>query len=485
MRKAMSICLVVLALALLSFVLRSSDDLAGSPLTEDGYYSLSVARSLADGHGLTIDGTQLTNGFQPAFTVVTAVAFIGSGSVETSLRIVLLLHWLVFIATAYVIGLIARDLFGRDTDDGRLAQLLAPVLFLSGLFTIQVGFNGLETGALLLGYALAWRFAQTHDLGDVRHLAVFGVILGLVVLVRIDAVFFVAAAVAAVAWRWTVRRGVLLAAVAAVVSSPWWIYNAVFFGSLVPSSGTSQTDWALSTSRLWEGVRGLAVGAVPWLTSSKIDQDLALLRPVITVVGAVVVVRLVRRRAMHVAERRTWEFAAVLCVTYLALAAWYLTSSHATHFYGRYLAPVVLVVVMGATVVAMTHLRRLIGFGSVLATVVAAGAVLGLFHSNLDPRNPMLDEQVALVEAVVPVGETVAAKQSGTLGFFRSDVVNLDGKVNPEALEARGDMPGYISRIGVRWLCDWDAVVERIVAADDAIWTSVDRRGTFVCWYRQ
>ena len=120
-RKAMSICLVVLALALLSFALRSSDDLAGSPLTEDG--------------------TQRTNGFQPAFTVVTAVAFIGSGSVETSLRIVLLLHWLVFIATAYVIGLIARDLFGRDTDDGRLAQLLAPVLFLSGLFTIQVGFT--------------------------------------------------------------------------------------------------------------------------------------------------------------------------------------------------------------------------------------------------------------------------------------------------------------------------------------------------------
>jgi len=484
-RKALSICLAVLALALLSFALRSSDDVAGSPLTEDGYYALSVARNLADGNGLTIDGTQSTNGFQPAFTVAMAVAFIGSGSVETSLRIVLLLHWLVFIATAFVIGLIARDLFGSDTDEGRLAQLLAPVLFLSGLFTIQVGFNGLETGALLLGYALAWRYAQTHDLGGVRHLAVFGVILGLVVLVRVDAVFFVVAASAAVAWRWTVRRGALLAGVAAAVSSPWWIYNAVIFGSLVPTSGTSQTHWELSTSRLWEGVRGLAVGAVPWLASNKIDQHLTLLRPVITVVGVVAVVRLVRRRAMLVAERRTWEFASVLGVTYLALTAWYLMSSYATHFYGRYLVPVVLVVVMGATVVAITHLRRLIGVGSILATVVAASAVLGLFHSNLDPRNPMLDEQVALVEAVVPPGETVAAKQSGTLGFFRSDVVNLDGKVNPDALEARGDLPAYISRIGVRWLCDWDAVVERIVAADDEVWTPVDRRGTFVCWYRQ
>ena len=42
------------------------------PLTEDGYYSLSVARNLAAGKGMTIDGANLTNGFQPLFTMIEA-----------------------------------------------------------------------------------------------------------------------------------------------------------------------------------------------------------------------------------------------------------------------------------------------------------------------------------------------------------------------------------------------------------------------------
>lgn len=61
---------VVVGLVLFSLVLRPAGHVYDMPLTEDGYYSLSVARNLAAGHGMTIDGINLTNGFQPLFTVI-------------------------------------------------------------------------------------------------------------------------------------------------------------------------------------------------------------------------------------------------------------------------------------------------------------------------------------------------------------------------------------------------------------------------------
>src|SRR6476469_3707317 len=62
-----SICL---ALALFSLVVRSQSSIFELPLTEDGYYLLSVSRNIAIGHGITIDGQQWTNGIQPLFALL-------------------------------------------------------------------------------------------------------------------------------------------------------------------------------------------------------------------------------------------------------------------------------------------------------------------------------------------------------------------------------------------------------------------------------
>ena len=102
---------LVVALAL---CFRPEGDLPGAPLTEDGFYSLSVARHAALGHGLTIDGETWTNGFQPLFTLLTIPAFaLAGGDRFEALRYVLALHWLFFLATALLLGAIVRDTVGR------------------------------------------------------------------------------------------------------------------------------------------------------------------------------------------------------------------------------------------------------------------------------------------------------------------------------------------------------------------------------------
>src|SRR5262249_6778496 len=71
--------IAVLVLAGLSLALRPDSTVFMKPLSEDGYYSLAVARSIAAGHGVTIDGVTPTNGFQPLLTFVQAGLFAVAG----------------------------------------------------------------------------------------------------------------------------------------------------------------------------------------------------------------------------------------------------------------------------------------------------------------------------------------------------------------------------------------------------------------------
>jgi hypothetical protein len=97
---------------------------------------------------------------------------------------------------------------------------------------------------------------------------------------------------------------------------------------------------------------------------------------------------------------------------------------------------------------------------------------------------------LALVEQFVPVGDRVGAGQSGTLGYFRDNVVNLDGKVNPAVLPYRRARPNrvadYIAQNGLRWICDWPGEVERYLGADpdQRGWTRIAAAGAFVLYRR-
>ena len=86
----------------------------------------------------------------------------------------------------------------------------------------------------------------------------------------------------------------------------------------------------------------------------------------------------------------------------------------------------------------------------------------------------------------MPTGELVAAGQSGTLGYFVDNVLNLDGKVNLEALPHQNDMRDYLRKNDVRWLCDWPAYLERYLGDSlQSEWRLVATRGKFELWQRR
>ena len=467
LRLAVLVCLAGGA----SLTFRSADLLPDKPLTEDGYYSLSVSRHLAAGNGPTVDGTNETNGFQPLFTFLAAAAYLVTGGERLeSLRVLFLLHLVVAAATAVLLGrLVEGSIRAVRPESARLAFWLTAALYLGAAQVLAQHYNGLETGFALLLYVVVWTRYRSHGAGDFRSAVILGGLLGLLVLARIDAVILVVAVVLSrllPAGRLSRRLAgaAAIGVTAFVVSAPWWTWNMVRFSSLMPSSGASQTEWALCAERSIAAVTAVGADLFPfvWLGALETSAAVVSVRAAIALAGSaalVVLLRRARRRGCHADAflARTVRFSGLILAACAALALWYWASSVAIWFYARYLAPLLLVSVAGTACFLMSRDRFRGGVLRVVAVLVVlmAAATTGIYQTGRGlGGNPMYRHQLPLVRKNVPEGEVVAALQTGTLGYFREAVLNLDGKVNDQALAYRNRLLEYLDLSDVDWFCD-------------------------------
>jgi hypothetical protein len=507
---------LAVALALLTLAARPGPHVFDMPLTEDGYYSLTVARNLAAGSGLTIDGTTLTNGFQPLFTVIEGLAFTLAGANDAlALRFVMAFAWAFHVAGALTLAAIARDAWpelreGREGERERgLRGALAAFLYLAAPLMLNHAYNGLETGCVMFFYALAWRWRQMDWDRGWGGLAGFGAVIGLMVLARIDAAFL--ALVLGLdelrrhrhaGFARMLARGVVLGGVALAVSSPWWIYNMIHFGSPMPTSGTAQQNWAIEWLRFEFAEWALRLVAVPWVFFGAYESAVSIDVPwpfgpagyvTVTLPGTARLLLVIaagwtawrawshgtfrhaRERASSHLEarvRRSLGFAACFAVALAGLFAYYLFSFVAYWFYYRYFAPAALFVFVVVAVAWARHSIATASTGGRVVQFAIAGAlavqigVLAILAR--DGRglggNTVYHDQLALVRAHVPASDYVAAGQSGTLGFFRPRVVNTDGKVNLPALGHQDRMWVYLAERNIKWFVDWPYYVNKYLA---------------------
>src|SRR5262249_56386233 len=103
------------------------------------------------------------------------------GSGLEGLRLVLVLYWLLYLATGAMLGWIAAMAL-PDAAAGRPARALATALvYLGASYLFLHHFNGLETGLLLFLLAAAWRWRQAGGAEGWGGLAFFRALLGLAV----------------------------------------------------------------------------------------------------------------------------------------------------------------------------------------------------------------------------------------------------------------------------------------------------------------
>lgn len=446
--------------------------------SEDAYLMLTIARNLALGSGMTTaDGTIPTGGTQPLATLLWAAAFgLAEADRELGVRLVLVLEVLISSLVPVALYVFGTHVL-RHRAYARSASLLAAAAWYASPVSLGLSMNCQETGLYALGTVLgAQALLVMSETQRAWRVLLTGVLLGVVFWVRNDAAFLIGAGCATYVLVGgggsrellgrRILQAVLVGLVSVLIALPWLVYNYQGFGSVVPISGTSQamgSELGPSLVRLPAVLAQYLLVVVPLRTPMEPRWWLA---------GSFVVLGALFFYARAWTRAAGTERQALLLVGLFALAlgVYYTAFFGAPYFLKRYLFPLSPFLALGTTagVLRVLRLPRLAAHrGIVLPLGVALAAALA-FHV-LPPRGGDSRNHWAKVEWIqsnLTAADWVGAIQSGTIGFFHDRTLNLDGKVNPEALRARelGRLPAYLVQSSVGWLVDWPQVLGRLGA---------------------
>ena len=448
--------------------------LSDKPVGEDGFYMLTVAWHFAEGRGLVYNYGIPTVGVQPLSTFLYAgAAWLvqqAGGDRWAFVRVVQLLGVLNLLALSLVVGRLAGAAF--EMPEQRRAFVAAASLALFSFWLYRAMTYGLETGLYLLLIAgcilvslrvLSPPRETDAQTGDV---VLLGLLAGGAGLARIDfgVILLVLLAASLATRRLRLRDAVVVGAIALAVVLPWllWVHGAT--GSWIPSSGRSHS-FAITASSAGFRLRELAEAAVdhltPWIyTGSRSGPTLVAAATL--GVGAAVLWRVPVATQRKV--RPEWRLALLLWGgALLPLFAIYVTLYGAVHFYARYTAPALVIFLPMIAVLVVQRIgprcqRWVVAVPALLLLCFGVWAGLSLHSGRVGNTHAIT---AGFIAERFPPPHAVGSFQSGVVGYFNPNVVNLDGKMDARALEARqeGRLAGYVDSLGLDAVLDWPSHV--------------------------
>jgi hypothetical protein len=242
---------VLIAAAFLSmslFVALVGFDRVLTLMPDDAAYYYKIAENASEGKGLTFDGINRTNGFQPMWLAALVPLYRAyHGAPETMSRVILVLQTAILAAAALLLSATLARFFSRRT------VIVSLLLFL--FFVFVPAANGMESAVLVFFLALAFyagaRMAEAGGRDPKREL-LLGVLLGFVVLARLDMIFLPLVAAAASLLSALGGRGerrarlagtLCLGAGVTAVVLPYLVYNKMSFGAVMPISGLLKSSF--------------------------------------------------------------------------------------------------------------------------------------------------------------------------------------------------------------------------------------------------
>jgi 4-amino-4-deoxy-L-arabinose transferase-like glycosyltransferase len=492
---------------------------------DDSFYYLEIARNLAGGRGLSFDGATPTNGFQPLWLLLLVPLVWLSGSDPVAP-----IHASALLLTAFATGSSALVFASTRRLAGPRAALLALALFAASPYFVFKSVNGLDTGlaiffALALLHAYVCWLRDERDLPPRRALA-FGALAGLALLARIDLALLLAALgldwLAAMARRGALRRelprALLAGALALAVWLAWGIPSRLHTGAWLPASGAASREialhygWSLlqpvwrgdaaevlfdpgrAPARFWADVATSQVFVFlfeqPLLAPLRANvpfgvwPDLAAYVPLRAFARAPVLGTLALLAALAACAallRRGSGRLGRLVGAYLLLTfAGYVFYAPVYWYYARYLAVPVLVTLVYALSAASAPAAAAWRRGGLPRTLCAAALSLvvvcqiaswrslpslGLHWRESEPTGFLRAWQT--LEPRIDETRRIGAFQAGIYAWFSGlDIVNLDGKVNPDAQRAlaRRRLHRYLVEQRIDYVLDWDWVLHSLCA---------------------
>jgi Dolichyl-phosphate-mannose-protein mannosyltransferase len=422
---------------------------------DDGYLMLTIARNLALGKGFTVsDGTTQTNGTQPLATLIEAGVFaLVGGNRRAGVALILILQMIIACCAAIALRELGRRVL-RARDDGKTIADLAAAVFFASPVTLRHTVNFQETGlyalvVVLAGLAVLNVLSSDRESNSYSRYLWLGALLGAAFWTRNDAVFLILATCLIVLFDGFreggmrargLLRAIIIGITSIVVAAPWLYFNYSRFGHIVPVSGRLEALGAGQSISVLPSVLVSYLLMISPIPTAIWDKPLVIAACLLLLVGAALVLARVWRAAEK--EERRWMAWAGMCAAFFTL--FYGFFFGATPYLPRFLFPIspFFALLWGVAVYRAWRWSRQRGFGR-LAQVSAAAlfaAAIGVHvRTYLSLREHLQLPVVRWVNQNVPEPTWIGSVLSGTLGFFHDRTINLDGNVNPAALQARLD----------------------------------------------
>jgi hypothetical protein len=450
--------------------------LSDRPVGEDAYYMLTVAWNMAEKGGILYNLNKPTTGIQPLATFLYAgIAYVvqfSGGDRWSFVRAVIIVNVLLITVFARQIGNIARALMvRREAQD--LASALGVVTTLSSMWVFRAFTYGLETGVylVLIASIVLLTLRQDRRLDPVK----LGLLAGVTGLARIDfgLIFGLYLLWLIKDRRLRLREAIGAGLIALLITMPWFLWVHSQTGNWMPSSGAAQSGWInsidaplrvewMATALLWD--------VTPWVSSWDVDMRFAWAAIVLVAFLGVTLpaVHASLKGSTDPPNRWSARQLAAWSVCIAALVPAYLVAFWAWYFYGRYTAPLVVVAIPAVAVLATLAGRRLKGLPpAMLALSPAFFIVLACLQLHSGRMILDLPINAGFVRNQLDNKLRVGSSQSGTVGFFNQNVINLDGKIDPQAQYSlsHGGIRTYIDTQRIDVLLDSPAVYQTFLFA--------------------
>jgi hypothetical protein len=237
------IVLGTLASALI--VSRSFGFLLSNIIPDDAFYYFQIARNAANGLGSTFDGVGQTNGYHPLWLVILIGIYklFSTGGVMDTTPIYIAL-WLQVILN-FITGIILLIIIQRYTKNTFIQAAALFVWFFNPFMLYQMA-NGLETALAMVLTVLFFLFVFINEQKkETRFFVVTAITGGLMVLARLDTVFFLAAY-----YLWLLfnnrskentKKAFLYGFISFLIIVPWFVWNYIHFGMFLTSASGGNT----------------------------------------------------------------------------------------------------------------------------------------------------------------------------------------------------------------------------------------------------
>jgi hypothetical protein len=456
MRRGSLVLAALPVLVLAALLLLDRETAVLGLLSDDAFYYLKIAHSIAAGLGSSFDGLAPTNGYHPLWMLcVVALEQLTGGGLWPALIASMLLSALVAGLTLALLLRAVQDWAAPGHGALALAFCCTPLVF--GALT-----NGLETGILLLSIALfVWcslRYGLLSPAAGARARFALGLLLGLLFLCRLDSAFVVLAAGVLLLASGLAARvplpalGARLSALVAgvlLLALPFFAWNKVQFGHLSPISGLVKSTFPALRPEL--GLHGdmraglVLVGLVVLLALAVAALDLRRGRPLAEVLAAPLSI---------LAAGALAHFAYALLFMSWGVYWWHFVVGGAALALGAAQLCQRLELLLPS---ARPALRSAL---PVLVALAGLGLQAWLVRDKLGRHREWYAAARWAREHTSP-DALFAMKDAGLFGYFSERrVVNLDGKANGyeylERLE-RGEVRDYLRSTGVGYVADVNA----------------------------